>query len=100
MKQTPTQSEVGYQSILINEFYLTPCFVGTLEKHFLLHWTGQHFQSQLTIRDTIIRDDVEYLVVLPTCVRAKFFESHQLKLSFRKPKYGINRQAYCLVRFL
>lgn len=91
---------LGYQSMLINEFYLTPMFRETLEKHYLLHWTGPYFKSQLSIKGTIIHDGIEYIVVLPTCIRDKFFESHQLKLSFRKPKYGINRTAYVLVRFL
>jgi hypothetical protein len=88
------------ESLLINEFYLTSQFVQTLEKHYLLHWTGEYFKSQITRNDTIIRDDEEYLIVLPTSVREKFYISHQLKLSFRKPKYGINRIAYVLVRFL
>lgn len=93
-------TNLGYQSLLINEFYLTPQMIQTLEKHFLLHWTGPYFKSQISLRGTIRRENEEYLIVLPTCIRDKFFESHQLKLSFRKPKYGINRIAYVLVRFL
>ena len=89
-----------YQSLLINEFYLTPTMKETLSVHYLMHWTGEYLKSQLTPEGTIIRDGIEFLLVLPTCVRKEFFKSHQLKLSFRKPKYGINRIAYVLVRFL
>lgn len=93
-------TDLAYQSLLINEFYLTHRMKETLETHYLMHWSGTYFKSQITEKDTIIRDGIEFIVVLPTSVRSKFYESHQLKLSFRKPKYGINRIAYVLVRFL
>jgi len=95
MNQTPN---LRLQSALINEFYLTPQNSKHLDRYFLQEWTGVYLSSRLSIHGTIIHQDVEYICVLPECLRETFFKAQSVKLSFRKPKAGMGNP-YVLIRF-
>lgn len=83
-------------SLLINEFYLTPKMIESLEKYYLLHWEYQHFREQLTSHKTIIHQDTEYIVVMPLYMHLAAF--NQLRLSFRKPAPGTGVNPHVVVR--
>ena len=98
-KEEKYRSDLHLHSAYINQFYLTPPQLLTLQSHFLLHWTGPYLQRRISIHGTIIYQDIEYICVLPDCVKEKFFQSLDLKLSFRNPKAGYGLYPYVLVRF-
>lgn len=93
------QPHLHFNSTLINEFYLPVSSAASLDRYYVLHWTGHYLSTQLSVQGTITHRNVEYICVLPECIRTRFFQAHQIKLSFRKPKgeYGI--PPYALVRF-
>ena len=86
-------------SVLCNEFYLSQPQIDTLSSHYILHWTGHYLKSRISIHSTITHTDIEYICILPPCVRKKFYEADGVKLSFRKPKTEFNIPPYVLVRF-
>lgn len=90
---------IPLHAALINEFYLTPIQISSLDTHYVLNWTGAYLKHVTTIHNTIIRQDIEYIVVLPECVKSKFYATDQVKVSFRKPKVEFGGFPYALVRF-
>ena len=90
---------IAIHSALINEFYLTPLQVSSLNRYYILQWSGTYLQHKTSLTGTIVHQDTEYILVLPECSRAKFYASGNLKLSFRKPKAEYNIPPYVLVRF-
>lgn len=83
----------------INEFYLPPIMRETLAFTELTYMSGKTLKSLMTINGTLFYAHKEYIVILPECVKSKFFESPRLKLSFRVPKPEFGQHAYVLVRF-
>ena len=92
---------ISYHSLILNEFYLTPSLAATLDEYYMMKWDGSYFKSQVTCAGTIVHRGVEYVLVLPTTLYIRFFESTKVKLSFRKAKPGYpgSEFPYVLVRF-
>lgn len=86
-------------SCLLNEFYITESMKSSLLSCDLTHMSGNQLRKLITIHNTIFWAGREYIVILPDCVKTKFFESPKLKLSFRTPKPEFGSFSYVLVRF-
>lgn len=91
-----TASNLHLNSLLVNEFYLAPAMISTLEKYYLMHWEYEYFREQITPFKTIIHQDTEYIVVMPLYLHLS--EWNQLRLSFRKPYAGTGINPHVLVR--
>ena len=96
---SPSPNQIAIHSAHINEFYLSPVMRSTLAFSELTYMSGKTFKSLLTIHGTFFYAHKEYIVILPDCVKSKFFESPRLKLSLRVPKPEFGKYAYVLVRF-
>lgn len=95
----PPPKSIRLNSQLINEFFLSPVEVATLNAYYVLYWTGEYLKHKIEAGNILEHQDTEYIVILPECSKNIFFKAPQIKLSFRKPKAEYNLDPYVLVRF-
>jgi hypothetical protein len=70
-----------------------------LDKYYLIHWSGEYLEKELSPQHTITHQGVTYVVV---CCTYTGWPSHsqQCALSFRKPKLETNLPPICLIRII
>jgi hypothetical protein len=76
-------------SAILNQFHLGEFYRSALDRYYLMHWTGNYFASKISMHQTLMHQDVEYIVICPDSTKlVYYFNQDQIRLSFRKPKPG------------
>lgn len=72
-----------------------------LDKYYLIHWSGEYFESQLSTDYTITHQGITYVAIF-TFKHSYFMPCHsdQVALSFRKPKPETGLPPICLIRII